>query len=241
VRGQTFRFVTTHLEPESTNPLVNAVQAAQANELLTGPANTPLPVILVGDFNSRADGTGTATYSILVGAGFKDAWSATHPRELGNTWGHAADLRNTTVNLTQRLDLVLFRGDVRALDADVLGEELRDRTRSGLWPSDHAGVVATLGLRPQFGKAFWSAEFGPRRSIAIDSPEDSPLPAPAGTTGAPAPAHSADPAPAVTGNLSRKPARETDRRPRLPWSSEESSLEEWLFVNLPDGKREPWE
>jgi len=141
LRGQTFRFINTHLQQEG--PL-NAIQVAQGNEILNGPANTSLPVILAGDFNSRADGTGTPTYNNLIGAGFKDAWRATHPRELGNTWGHRADLLNTTVNLTQRLDLVLFRNNLCALDADVVGDELSDRTPSGLWPSDHAGVVATL-------------------------------------------------------------------------------------------------
>ena len=144
LRDQTFRFINTHLEPESTNPIVNDIQVAQGNEILSGPASTSLPVILVGDFNSRADGTGTATYNNLIGAGFKDAWSATHPGELGNTWGHDADLLNTTVNLTQRLDLVLFRNNLCAFKADVVGDELKDRTASGLWPSDHAGVVATL-------------------------------------------------------------------------------------------------
>src|SRR5215212_8154822 len=141
LRGQKFRFINTHLEQEG--PL-NAIQVAQGNEILNGPANTSLPVILVGDFNSRADGTGTPTYNSLIGAGFKDAWSATHPGELGNTWGHDADLLNTTVNLTQRLDLVLFRNNLCAFKADVVGDELKDRTASGLWPSDHAGVVATL-------------------------------------------------------------------------------------------------
>jgi hypothetical protein len=141
LRGQTFRFINTHLQPEG--PL-NAIQVAQGNELLNGPANTSLPVVLVGDFNSRADGTGTPTYDNLIGAGFKDAWSATHPRDLGNTWGHDANLLNTTVDLTKRLDLVLYRNNLCALDADVVGDELSDRTPSGLWPSDHGGVVATL-------------------------------------------------------------------------------------------------
>ena len=63
---------------------------------------------------------------------------------MGNTWGHDADLLNTTVDFDRRLDLVLFRGGPCALDADVVGDELSDRTPSGLWPSDHGGVVATL-------------------------------------------------------------------------------------------------
>jgi hypothetical protein len=157
--GQKFRFINTHLEPEGA---FNAIQVAQGNEILNGPAKTSLPVILAGDFNSQADSTapppelplGTLTYRNLIGAGFADAWSVTHPGEPGYTWGHAENLLNTKVNLTQRLDLVLFRdGNIAdglpnglcASDADVVGDELTDRIRpSGLWPSDHAGVVATL-------------------------------------------------------------------------------------------------
>jgi hypothetical protein len=105
-------------------------------------------VILVGDYNSKADGTGTPTYSNLIGAGFTDAWSVTHPEELGNTFGQEPLLLNTTVELTQRIDLVLFRGSLSdslsAVNSDVVGDELEDRTPSGLWPSDHAGVVTTL-------------------------------------------------------------------------------------------------
>jgi len=141
--GHKFRFINTHLEQEG---FFNQVQVAQGNELLSGPANTSLRVILVGDYNSRADGTGTPTYSNLTGAGFTDAWSVTHPGELGNTFGHEPLLLNTTVNLTQRIDLVLFRGSVSAVNADVVGDELGDRTPTGLWPSDHAGLMATLGL-----------------------------------------------------------------------------------------------
>ena len=145
--GHKYRFINTHLEQEG---FFNQVQIAQGNEVLSGPANTSLPVILVGDYNSRADGTGTPTYSNLTGAGFTDAWSATHPGELGNTFGHEPLLLNTTPNLTQRIDLVLFRGSLSdslsALDADVVGDEPDDRTPSGLWPSDHAGLMARLGL-----------------------------------------------------------------------------------------------
>jgi hypothetical protein len=32
-------------------------------------------------------------------------------------------------------------------DVQVVGAYLADRARLGLWPSDHAGVVATLTLR----------------------------------------------------------------------------------------------
>lgn len=147
--GKTLRFINTHLEPYD-----NEVQGLQGEVLLDGPAKTDLPVILLGDFNSRAHGTGTPTYGNLIRAGFKEAWSVTHPSEPGYTFGHLPDLSNTTTHgyLTERIDLVLFRGGLSVLDAGIVGEELSARTPSGLWPSDHAGVVATLGWQKDRGE-----------------------------------------------------------------------------------------
>jgi endonuclease/exonuclease/phosphatase family metal-dependent hydrolase len=106
IRGKTFRVIGTQLE--FYNPLT---RFAQADELLAGPANTRLPIVLLGDFNA---GPGEPSYELLAGSGFTD--------------------------------LVLFRDNFGARVADVVGEAAADRTESGLWPSDHAGVVATLSL-----------------------------------------------------------------------------------------------
>ena len=73
VGGKTLRFVTTHLEDESEE-----VRNAQAAEILAGPANTSLPVVLVGDLNSDANVVAPA-YASIIGAGFVDAWSQTRP------------------------------------------------------------------------------------------------------------------------------------------------------------------
>ncbi|WP_222108325.1 endonuclease/exonuclease/phosphatase family protein [Streptomyces sp. SAJ15] len=148
LRGRTVRVVTTHLEP-----LAPAVQEAQTGELLAGPLNTTLPTVLLGDLNSAAGGVGatpgtnTESYDLLLAAGFTDAWTATHPRKPGFTCCQAADLRNPTSNLTQRIDYVLFRGKIKALATHLVGEAPADRTPSGLWPSDHAGVSSVLQLR----------------------------------------------------------------------------------------------
>jgi len=141
IRGKSLRFVTTHLEAFS-----ELVQVAQANELLAGPANTNLPVVLVGDFNSNADGGGTATYGNLIAAGFADVWPLA-TADSGFTCCQAEDLRNETSLLSERIDLALFRGDFTVDEVDILGETAADQTDSGLWPSDHAGVVATLRFR----------------------------------------------------------------------------------------------
>lgn len=144
VRGKKFRFINTHLEAFSP-----AAQVAQAQELLAGPADTRRPVVMAGDFNSASDGSTTPTYGILLGAGFTDAWSESHPGDPGFTCCQAANLDNATSQLDERIDLLLFRGGrFRAEGAEVVGEEQADRTPSGLWPSDHAGVFAKLGFGP---------------------------------------------------------------------------------------------
>jgi hypothetical protein len=48
------------------------------------------------------------------------------------------------VQLRSRIDLVLIRDGVRARTAEVIGVDPALRTPSGLWPSDHAGVVARV-------------------------------------------------------------------------------------------------
>jgi hypothetical protein len=143
-QGAGFRFVNTHL---ARSPA--AIQELQAAEFVAGPVATSLPTILVGDFNSRADGSGTATYGNLAAAGFADAWSALHPGDPGYTCCQAANLLNNPSQLSERIDLALSRNGPVALDALVVGEALADRTPAGLWPSDHAGLVATFNPIPE--------------------------------------------------------------------------------------------
>jgi hypothetical protein len=91
--------------------------------------------------NSGPGGDGGA-YGILRRAGFVDAWT----RGGGLTCCHAVELHDPNPTLTKRVDLVLTKRGFRSLRIDVVGEEPADRTEGGLWPSDHAGVVATLRL-----------------------------------------------------------------------------------------------
>jgi len=136
--GRKFRFATTHLETQ------DPVQFPQAHDLINGAGNTTLPVVFVGDFNVTADSTADPTFLVyqkFLKANFMDAWPPNRP---GLTCCQAANLRNPASLLTHRLDLVLFRGAIQVLDIHLVGNKSSDRTPSGLWPSDHAGVVATL-------------------------------------------------------------------------------------------------
>jgi endonuclease/exonuclease/phosphatase family metal-dependent hydrolase len=157
VRGKQFRFVNVHLE--SFHP---GVQAAQASELILGPANTSLPVMIAGDFNTDSasgDPALNAGYQIIAGAGFLDAWSVSHPADAGFTWPLHLEDPFTSVAPFQRLDLVLTRGELEVLSIELFGHTSADRTPSGLWPSDHAGVVSSINLKPsmaKFGVTIWN-------------------------------------------------------------------------------------
>ncbi len=136
--GRTFRVVTTHLE--SFN---NASQVAQGQELATGALHTKLPTVLLGDLNSRSDGTGTPTYANLIAAGLQDAWAEAHPGDAGLTCCHGDDLRPIGGPFYSRIDYALIENGFRATAAGIVGEDPSDRI-SGLWPSDHAGLWARL-------------------------------------------------------------------------------------------------
>jgi endonuclease/exonuclease/phosphatase family metal-dependent hydrolase len=147
VHGRTVRFLTTHLETQDAPP----VQVAQANELLAIVQQSPLPVVMVGDFNSAANASApadkkTATYGALIAAGLQDAWAAAHPDDEGLTCCHDPSLVNPAVNFDQRLDLVMLRGFGGAGFGEVIGEELSDFTPTGRWPSDHAGLFMAVRL-----------------------------------------------------------------------------------------------
>ncbi|MFB6194957.1 MAG: endonuclease/exonuclease/phosphatase family protein [Haloplanus sp.] len=139
VGGTRLTFCNTHLESVSAE--TRGKQATELRGLLDGRED---PVVLVGDLNS-GPGASTAVYDDFTGP-YRDAAS-----DAGNTCCHAADLRNAKPTLDSRIDHVLVRGDLRATDVTRLGADPADRiaVESGddvdrLWPSDHAGVVATL-------------------------------------------------------------------------------------------------
>ena len=143
VGSSVIRIVNTHLEIEAAAPF----QEAQAQELIDLLTPESHPVLLIGDFNSAANVTTTQSYGLLTSSGFHDAWVARHPTDSGPTCCQASDLLNATSTLDQRVDIVFWRGPFSVSRADVVGVAQTDRTTSGLWPSDHAGVVATLTVR----------------------------------------------------------------------------------------------
>jgi Endonuclease/Exonuclease/phosphatase family len=143
-RDRSFRFVTTHFDAVSP-----PIELAQASELVRTAGATTLPVIFAGDFNATADSSidpSFPAYQAIINAGFADAWPIKRAPDPGFTCCQAPDVRNPTSLLNHRIDLVLFRGRFGVADISLVGNTPADRTPSGLWPSDHAGLVATLRI-----------------------------------------------------------------------------------------------
>ena len=141
--ARSFRFVNTHLEAfgEPT------IREAQARELFApgGPLDTDEQVILVGDLNSgtaerhNIQGDDQLAFLALLDFGMKDN-GAVHTCCYSNLLDPAAVLDHT-------VDHVLTKPGLRTKWAYVTGDDPSERTESGLWPSDHGGVVSRLEFR----------------------------------------------------------------------------------------------
>ncbi len=142
-----FRFATTHLESQDAE-----VTRAQAAELVTGPVNDPArTTVVVCDCN--ADPAGSPAYDQLTGAGgFADAWrqlAATRGPGFTAALGERLD-DSTAAGLRRRVDLVLTRpgrgADVNVRGGELTGADPARRSPTGLWASDHAGVLVELEI-----------------------------------------------------------------------------------------------
>ena len=154
-----YHFVATHLETQGSGPTdpVRQIHNAQADELQAITTALEGNVVLMGDLNSDANAGPTArswtpTYGKLTDAGFIDVWAkAPHSDDDDGVTCCFAPGRTPE----ERIDFVLLRpdaslatrddGDHRGFyRADIVGDETSDQTAEGLWPSDHAGIIADI-------------------------------------------------------------------------------------------------
>lgn len=151
-----FRFINTHLEAFSSD-----LALAQAQEMV---ANAPSPTrtnLIVCDCNSDPlnhtvktsigdTQQHSAPYDYITGQGFADEWLRWKPAAQGWTSG-LSELVNdpTAAGFDHRIDMVFARkaggGGLRVDRGWVTGTKVSDRDPgTGLWPSDHGGVVLRL-------------------------------------------------------------------------------------------------
>ena len=113
------------------------------------------PLVVAGDFNSPSHLDWTAATrdrhcglkvawpvsARMQEAGFADAYRRAHPDpalQPGRTW-----TPRSPQSWQDRIDYVYYRGPLRCAAANVLDEHPEG------WPSDHAGVLATLDLQEE--------------------------------------------------------------------------------------------
>ena len=152
-----FRFVNTHLESFSSD-----VAYAQAAELVADAPASGTTNVVVCDCNSDPLNHSVKTaigdtrrhsepYELITGpGGFTDEWLRWAPAEQGWTSGLSERVDDpTAAGFDHRIDMVFGRtADGGALGVDrgtVTGTSPADRDpATGLWPSDHGGVVLRL-------------------------------------------------------------------------------------------------
>lgn len=172
VKGETFRFVNTHLEVCSEpDSIFRVVQSAQMQELLSTidyfqELLGSKPVIMVGDLNSSPeDVPGNYEHSVFgqlpyvppymqaVAAGYLDSWLLQSKYDEGYTHAFEETIDDSNDTLETRFDHIFLDPDYLVIDkvsSDVIGDEPSDMVPNPdypgkyLWPSDHAGVVGKI-------------------------------------------------------------------------------------------------
>lgn len=147
VNRRSFRFVNTHLE--AFHP---GVRVQQVEELVapTGPVGSaPGAVVLVGDLNTGPElpvPANRLAYFALLDYGLVDTWARMHPGDPGFTAGFNELLNDPSPESTleHRVDHVMVSPTVGIVRVRIYGTDPDNRTTGGMWPSDHAGLAATL-------------------------------------------------------------------------------------------------
>jgi hypothetical protein len=179
IAGRSYRFANTHLEVNGNpfaNGFQFA-QAYELTQILNGMAGAfgDKILVVVGDLNSDPNdgplvdcmqpptfdtlGLCPTPYAVMADNGYIDTWTVRNGApDSGYTCCQADLLMNAVSWLDQRIDHIWVRPPLggaqgpnflQGVHAEVVGNRQEDRTIDGLWPSDHAGVIAGMTLRQE--------------------------------------------------------------------------------------------
>ncbi|MFD9317049.1 endonuclease/exonuclease/phosphatase family protein [Streptomyces sp. NPDC060053] len=145
-------FFTTHLTSALHASAVRRAQVTALAELVARHrGGTPFPPVVTGDFNAWPDSDevrllgGTRTASAVPGLVLYDAWDYADPTAPAATWTPENPYAARLLEPAVRIDYIhvgppgpIGEGHVRHVRRAGLGPV------DGVWPSDHAAVVADL-------------------------------------------------------------------------------------------------
>ena len=149
----TVPFFTTQLSSPPDQSALRCAQVAQVSRFIARHAGGGLPPVLTGDLNAEPDSDeirllcGHKTAPAVPGQVLVDAWRYADPAEPGDTWDRRNPFVRATHEPSSRIDYVL----VGPPGKDGVGHVVRAwrggaEPVAGVWPSDHAAVVAELAL-----------------------------------------------------------------------------------------------
>ena len=149
VHGKPWLVVGTHPAPNWTE----AGKTPHITELLAAVAGATRPTIIAGDLNLLPT---SAEYGQMAVAGFADLWTLRNGKSPARyTCCHGDDetLRDPDDGLEKTIDYVMARGvpgyAIGPVQFTIFGDDLAERTTTGMWPSDHAGLFAGLVLQKE--------------------------------------------------------------------------------------------
>ena len=148
--GGTLPFFTAHLTslPVARRCARNRWRPSPASSTSAAPAPA-FPPLLCGDFNAPPDadevrnlvGKTAAPLPLLL----VDAWAYARPLEPGWTWLRRNPYVAATLEPDARIDYIFAGPPTAAARGHVLDvERFGTEPAGGVWPSDHAGVLAVL-------------------------------------------------------------------------------------------------
>ncbi|WP_431047677.1 endonuclease/exonuclease/phosphatase family protein [Streptomyces sp. P1-3] len=152
--GARVPFFTAHLNPALHESAARCAQvAALARFVADHRGGTDFPPVVTGDFNARPDSDeirlfgGHRTAPAVPGQVLVDAWEYADPAAPAATWDRANPHVAETFEPSARIDYV----HVGLPGPDGLGRvhavrRVGDAPVAGVWPSDHAAVVAELAM-----------------------------------------------------------------------------------------------
>lgn len=144
-------FFTTQLTSTIGQSAVRRRQVASLCRFVAAHPNPGFPPVLTGDLNAEPDADeirllgGHKTAPVVPGLVLVDAWRYADSRAPGWTWDRRNPYVAGTGEPSARIDYVLVGLPAASGAGQVQSVRLiGDRPVDGVWPSDHAGVLAEL-------------------------------------------------------------------------------------------------
>jgi endonuclease/exonuclease/phosphatase family metal-dependent hydrolase len=147
----TVPLITTHLSALPMGGTARRIQQVEwlARHVASLP-QTDHPPIVTGDFNAEPESDeirrfgGILTAPIVEGQVFVDAWRYADPADPGYTWDRANPYVAAGFEYSARIDYIHVVPRHNAPGAITSVRRTATAPENGIWPSDHAAVIATL-------------------------------------------------------------------------------------------------